>query len=79
MFDLMLNLDKHAHNEGPPSFFEKHRLGFLREREEEQDRMMQRLERVEELDYNSLEKYPKILMRDRWIARCMGRPEVGFM
>ncbi len=40
--------------------------------------MMQRLERVEVLDYNSLEKYPKILMRNRWIARCMGRPEGGF-
>lgn len=39
--------------------------------------MMQRLERVEELDYNSLEKYQKILMRDRWIARCMGKPEWG--
>lgn len=77
MFDLMLNLDKPVHDEGPLSFFEKQRLGFLRVREEGRDRIMQRLERVEELDYNSLEKHPKILMRDRWIARCMGKPEGG--
>lgn len=56
MFELMLNLDEPAPDEGPRSYFERQRLGFLKVREEGREHMMQKLRQVEASDYQSLEE-----------------------
>lgn len=56
MFDVMLNLDEPASDEGPKSFFERQHLGFLRVREEGREHMMQKLRQVEASDYQILEE-----------------------
>ena len=56
MFELMLNLDSPLPDVGPSSFFEKQHSGFLEAREMGQERMMQKLSRVEAIDYKGLEE-----------------------